>query len=337
MAGAIDELLLYPLAFAMLVLSKGHSVAKSSLVPAVVEHPDELVLADSRLGLIAIAGGAVAGPVAAGILKLLGPEWVLRAGAVIFLVGIAATLGSRRAETIAPPETEHQRELLHARSIVVAGSAMALMRGVVGFTTFFAAFVLKKQGEPAWVYGLVIIGSAVGNGIGTLVAPILRKRVREEWILAGALVGPSVPLFFAARGRLGLARLRGRAAVAASAALGRLAFDSLLQRDGHEAARGRAFARYETRFQIIWVLGGLVAVLFFGGGRSGLFLVALWPCSSAGCRTWVLFAARPSSRSNRSSPSRRRSPVRSWRRKRRGGGPALGELNRGAWRSRSEP
>ena len=48
-----------------------------------------------------------------------------------------------------------------------------------------------------------------------------------------------------------------------------------MQRDGADAARGRAFARYETRFQIVWVLGGLLAVLFFGGGRAGIFLVAL--------------------------------------------------------------
>ena len=61
----------------------------------------------------------------------------------------------------------------------------------------------------------------------------------------------------------------------AASALARLAFDSLLQRDGADAARGRAFARYETRFQIVWVIGGLVAVLFFGGGRAGIFLVAL--------------------------------------------------------------
>ena len=64
-------------------------------------------------------------------------------------------------------------------------------------------------------------------------------------------------------------------AVAASAACGRVAFDSLLQRDGAEAARGRAFARFETRFQITWVAGGVLAVLFPGGGRAGLFLVAL--------------------------------------------------------------
>ena len=39
--------------------------------------------------------------------------------------------------------------------------------------------------------------------------------------------------------------------------------------------RGRAFAAVRTRFQIVWVIGGLVAVVFFGGGRAGIFLVAL--------------------------------------------------------------
>ena len=180
-----------------------------------------------------------------------------------------------RAKSIGRPETEEDRELLHVPSIIVAGSAMGLMRGVVGFVTFFAAFVLKKQGEPAWVYGLVIIGSALGNATGSVIAPFLRRKVREEWILAGSLVAPAIPLFFAARSYGRLSIVFAGFAIAAAAALARLAFDSLLQRDGADAARGRAFARYETRFQIVWVLGGLLAVLFFGGGRAGIFLVAL--------------------------------------------------------------
>ena len=35
---------------------------------------------------------------------------------------------------------------------------MGLLRGAVGFFTFFAAFVLKTQDEPAWIYGLVLVG-----------------------------------------------------------------------------------------------------------------------------------------------------------------------------------
>jgi hypothetical protein len=47
--------------------------------------------------------------------------------------------------------------------------------------------------------------------------------------------------------------------VGLSTTLGRNAFDSLLQRRAPEALLGRAGARYETRFQLAWVFGGVVA------------------------------------------------------------------------------
>ena len=58
---------------------------------------------------------------------------------------------------------------------------------------------------------------------------------------------------------------------------GRIAFDSLLHRDGPEHLRGRAFARFETRFQLAWVIGALipVALLDVLTRRSGFFLLAL--------------------------------------------------------------
>jgi MFS family permease len=275
MANNIQNLLLYPLAFCTLVLSKGQSVAKSALVPAVVDDKDELVLANSRLALVGVAGGAAAAPLAAGILRTAEAPWVLRAGSVVFLVGALLALAIPRAPTVGPPETPDEREALHARSIVVAGTAMGLLRGVVGFFTFFAAFSLKRADEPAWMFGVVIVGSALGNGLGTVIAPLLRRKIREEWMLAGSLVVPAIPLVFAARNYSASALVGAASAVAAAAACGRLAFDSLLQRDGAEAARGRAFARFETRFQLVWVVGGVLAVLFPGGGRSGIFFVAL--------------------------------------------------------------
>ncbi len=271
----IDNLFLYPLAFGTLVLSKGQSIAKSALVPAVVADNDELVLANSRLAIMSVVSGVVVAPLAAGILKGLGAPWVLRTAAVVFILGAIAALGIPRAERVGPGETPDQREQLHARSIVVAGTAMGLLRGVVGFFTFFAAFALKRSGEPAWMFGVVLIGSALGNGFGTIIAPLLRKKVREEWILAGTLLVPAVPLIYAARSYGRFSLVAAAFTVAASAGCGRVAFDSLLQRDGADAARGRAFARFETRFQLVWVAGALLAVVFPGGGRGGIFLVAL--------------------------------------------------------------
>jgi hypothetical protein len=150
-----------------------------------------------------------------------------------------------------------------------------LLRGVVGFMTFFVGFLLKKQHEPAWVFGLILTMSAVGNGIGVVLAPLLRRKIREEWILTGAILVPAVLLVFAARGA-GRASLSIAAlSIAGGAACARLVFDSLLQRDAQDAARGRAFARFETRFQRVWVVGGVLAVLFPGKERGGLFLLAL--------------------------------------------------------------
>lgn len=275
MAGNIDTPFLYPLAFAFLVLSKGQSVAKSSLVPAVVEDKNDLVLANSRLAIIAIIGGTIAAPFAAAIYSLAGSAWLLRSGSIIFFVGTVASFAIPRAKQIGPQETVDQRATLHAPSIVAAGSAMALLRGVVGFVTFFAAFLLKDNNEPKWMYGLLLVASALGTFLGNLVAPLIRKKLREEYLLAGSLLVPALPLVFAARSYGNTSLVLAAAAVAIAAACGRVAFDALLQRDGADAARGRAFARFETRFQLTWVAGGVLAVLFFGGGRSGIFLVAL--------------------------------------------------------------
>src|SRR5260370_32342274 len=87
MANEINSPLLYPLAFGALVLSKGQSVAKSSLVPAVVDSHDELVLANSRLAIIAVLGATLAAPIAATILKTVGAPWVLRVGSLVFAFG----------------------------------------------------------------------------------------------------------------------------------------------------------------------------------------------------------------------------------------------------------
>jgi Na+/melibiose symporter-like transporter len=275
MAGHTKSLMLYPLAFGALVLSKTQSVAKSSLVPSVVDDPNDFVKANSRLAVIAVAGGTVVAPFAAAILKAFGAPWVLRTGSIVFVIATLAAFNVPRAQKVAPQETTSEREALHARSIVIAGSAMALLRGVVGFFTFFAAFALKRAGEPAWMFGVVLIASAVGSVIGVVIAPLLRKKLKEEWILGGTLIIPALPLVYAARSYGRWALIGAAASVAASAACGRVAFDSLLQRDGHEAARGRAFARFETRFQLAWVAGGVLAVVYPGGGRGGIFLVAL--------------------------------------------------------------
>jgi len=265
MANHLKSLLFYPAAFGALALSKGYLVAKSSLVPAVVPDETALVEANSRLALIAVLAGVALGPVGAGLQTLVGARWVLRLAAVVNLVSVVAAFRIPKAKrTAAPPAAAEQAEL-HAASIRLAATAMTVLRAAVGFLTFLAAFDLKRSHAASWLFGL-----------GAVIAPRLRRVMREETILVGSLLVPAVVTLFGARAFGNTAIGVVACAVAVGAASGRLAFDSLVQRDAPEAARGRTFARFETRFQLAWVGGAVIpAAIPDLPGRLGFLLLAV--------------------------------------------------------------
>jgi hypothetical protein len=64
------------------------------------------------------------------------------------------------------------------------------------------------------------------------------------------------------------------AVVAVVSTSGRLAFDSLVQRDAPDANRGRSFATFELRFQVVWVVGAVIPVLISIPVRAGFLIVA---------------------------------------------------------------
>jgi hypothetical protein len=252
-------LLVYPLAFGILVLAKGYSVAKSALVPALIARGDELVKANSKLALVSAIATTVGGAPAFIVQELFGAEWSLRFAFVLFVGGTLLALRIPSVQIAqSPQEAELEREELHQPSILLAGSAMALIRGAVGFLAFFAAFSLKSD---LFALGLAASMAVLGGFAGNILGPFVRRVLREEQMLAAALL---VTASFVMVGTL-LSTTMGFAisslAVAIGAATGRLAFDSLLQRDGPDAARGRAFARFETRFQVTWVIGALLGII----------------------------------------------------------------------------
>jgi Na+/melibiose symporter-like transporter len=270
---APEGLLVYPLAFGALVLAKGHQVAKSSLVPSLVKSDAELVNANSRLALMSVIAVTIGGLPAAGVQYLFGADWSLRAAAVVFATAAVLALKIPKTRTAGPAidgQSEREQAEIHQPSILLAGSAMAVLRGSVGFLAFFVAFALKHD---LFGLGAALVASAIGGFIGVIVAPMLRRSMREEVILASSLVLPAAcaliaTLFGGAPGFVVAAF-----ALAIGAAAGRLGFDSLLQRDGPDAARGRAFARFETRFQITWVLGGMLGLIPVAEAL-GLFVLA---------------------------------------------------------------
>jgi MFS family permease len=276
MANHLNSLLFYPAAFGTLALSKGYLVAKSALVPSVVSDDDELVEANSRLALIGVLAGVLLGPIGAGLQTLTDAHWVLRLAALVNLVSVLAAFRIPKAAKTTPPAAPIERAELHAASIRLAATAMTVLRAAVGFLTFLAAFDLKRTHARPWLFGIVIGAGAFGGFLGALIAPRLRRAVREEAILVGSLLLPAVVAIFGARAFGHTAIGVVACAVAVGASSGRLAFDSLVQRDAPDAARGRTFAKFETRFQLAWVGGAFIpAAIPQLPGRLGFLLLAV--------------------------------------------------------------
>jgi len=222
--------------------------------------------------LMSMVGGAPAFALQA----IFDPRWSLVLAMVVFsAAGVAATRIPRTKIVQDEAARELEQEELHQPSILLAGSVTAVMRSAVGFIVFFSAFAFHDD-----KVGLVFFAIAYGLGNlgGNLAAPFLRERIREEIILASAVgVAASLVLLGSVSpGTVGLA-LCGLG-VAFGAGAGRLGFDSLLQRDGPDAARGRAFARFETRFQLAWVVGAVLGIIPMGKsiGMIALGLVLIF-------------------------------------------------------------
>ncbi len=261
MIANVRGLWLFPLAFCLLVLQKSYSVARSALVPTTVSSDDELVNANSKLALVSGVMGFVGGAPGAALMKLAGPEWSLGAAAVSYLLLTVLALQLPHAAVADVKASPEEREELQAASIRLAASGMGLLRGSVGFLTILLAFHLRGNNRPLWEYGVVGASSIVGTLSGALAAPRLRKSLVEERILIGALVTTFVVALLASTVLVGVVAAASlAAALGVSAAAGKLAFDSIVQRDAPDANRGRSFARFEARFQVLWVIGATVAV-----------------------------------------------------------------------------
>ena len=122
---------------------------------------------------------------------------------------------------------------------------------------------------------MVLATSLVGTLVGNVIAPALRRILAEERILLGSLllVASVGAIAGRTRGLTAFCLVAGATGVAAAA--GKLAFDSIVQRDAPDAVRGRTFARFETRFQLVWVAGAFVPVAIDISTGIGIDIIAL--------------------------------------------------------------
>ena len=279
MASTLFQLSFYGFALGLLIVGKASGIVKQALIPMLVQDPSQLVSTNARLARTgSIIGGLAAGTGLA-IQRAVDTDGLLRCAAVVY-IGAAIVISRLK-----PPPAEIDDSLptaveyaeTHSPPVIVGSIGFMAIRGAVGFFVFTLAFTLRQASEPKWVYAAAIGIYGTGAFLGNLIAPILRRRFQDQQLIAVAIAGPMVPTVI---GILGVSRpllLVIAALIGLSTTLGRHGFDSLLQHRAPAALRGRAAARYETRFQLVWALGAVIATpISFPPEASMAVLAALY-------------------------------------------------------------
>jgi len=145
--------------------------------------------------------------------------------------------------------------------VLLGLSAMSIIRGLQGFQIFLLAFGLRRLKVGLYIYGLALSASGAGAIVGLVLLGRLRHRMTEQqlllsslWLIAVSSAG--VAVWGTLAGQVLLAFVVGMAG-----ALAQPSFDAMTQRYIPQSAQGRAFARFATRQQLIWVLGSLIPVV----------------------------------------------------------------------------
>jgi MFS family permease len=292
MAANVHSLLLFPLAFVVLVFSKLYLVTKGALVPevaAMIAPSDDgeqagYAALNARLTLLGTIMGFVVAVPGAIIYKLGGSPSLLVVTSLVFVA--AAVAGARlpvfttrrggpeldREGHLAypPPATQvdsRPADLVRLQPVahpeVLLGlTAMSIIRGLQGFQIFMLAFGLRRMhGVGLYWYGFVLSATGAGAIIGLVLIGRLRTRMTEQqlllsalWLIAASSAGAAAWGTLAAQ--VVLAFMVGLAGAVAQPS-----FDAMTQRYLPPSVQGRAFARFATRQQLIWVLGSLVPVV----------------------------------------------------------------------------
>jgi len=293
MAMHIHGLLLFPLAFLVLVCQKLYLVTKGALVPemAALTGPDAAgeqagyATLNARLTLLGTIAGFVVSVPGVILYKLGGSVAVLVFATIVFVVAAVAgarlpVLSGRKAARLWADDESRVREygqagasqareqdLLRLQPIanpeVMLGlTAMCIVRGLTGFMIFMLAFGLRRmKGVGLWWYGLVLAGSGAGAIVGLVLVGRLRKRFTEQQLLLGSLWLIAVTAAGCAVWGTLFAQVVLAFMVGMCGAVAQPSFDAMTQRFIPLSAQGRAFARFGMRQQLVWVIGSMIPVI----------------------------------------------------------------------------
>ena len=289
MAAHFDDLLLYPAALGVLVLSKAHNVLRAAVVPRVLPSALTLTSANARLSVFGLATSGVAGALGAGVAWAVGfpPELWLTAGVFV----VSGVLAARLPRHVDVPGGELQADVLSTAEIPVAGRrrrrvnphvvlalrATAALRGLTGFLTIFLAFLVQAEFADGWTATLALGGVALAAGVGSFVGTAAGSRLGtaapDRVVLIAAATATAVTVLAAIFYGFGMAVVvAGVAAV--TNAIGKVSLDAIIQREVPENLRASAFARSETMLQLAWVAGGGLAIALPTTGWIGFTVAA---------------------------------------------------------------
>lgn len=264
----LDGILVYPLAFLLLVLSRFHGIARSSVLPVVVRDTDELIDANARLARAGVIAAAVVIPVGV-LVDWLSGVWLLLIGAAVIYVMSAVSASQLPPVRVSKPERAAGRYVT-PRRVRLARFATAGVRFLNGYLVLLVAFAYR--GDDASIGSLAALLAAAGAGyfVAAWLAPVIGRVVREEPMVVGSLAVMAIAAFIGAQ----VQSLAAAIVLAAAAGFGwgtaKFAFDAMMHATIPAHSRGKAFTNAETIFQIAWVIGALIPVLPFWPTELGL-------------------------------------------------------------------
>jgi len=295
---------LYAAALVTLSLNRFLLAAMTAAIPRVVAKED-LLTANSilpTLGTLAAALGGAVGVVvsffAPGIADDQRAMAALVASGVVFGLSSWVTTAIKRRELgpVHPLDASHMREdfadlvrglrdgaryLAKRRTPGDALIVMAVQRLLYGMMFVAAILIarnlLAKPGDDGLgEFGVVLVFAGIGFAAAAIFTPVFGERVpRHRWIVLCLVVGAAGQALLAVSAERWA--LYGAAVVVSFAVQGgKIAVDTIVQRDTEDEVRGRAFSLYDMAYNVAFVSSaGIAALVLPDTGYSRVAMASL--------------------------------------------------------------